>query len=204
MSDSERKMTGSLTDDGKGRIYSYDSQNRMTGLTVTDGKNTNSWSYAYDDGGERIIKNTIASGNGGTLVSSTVYWFTGYEETYENVITVDGDILAENGQRLAARTSYLSSADGTTIQKTEVLGRSKIDGEGGVVRPGDAAIIRAPLVMYFAACLLEGKDFEKYTGEVPALRTCSHSEFKVFNFLRKLSSEAYYYICKTDEILKTI
>ncbi|MBO7540853.1 MAG: hypothetical protein J6T33_04250, partial [Bacteroidales bacterium] len=124
---------------GKGRIYGYDCQNRMTGMTVSDGTNTNSWTYAYDDGGERIIKNTLASGNGGTLVSSTVYWFTGYEETYENVVTVDGDILAENGQRLAARTSYLSSADGTTIQKTEVLGRSKIDGEGGVVRPGVTA-----------------------------------------------------------------
>lgn len=60
---------------------------------------------------------------------------------------------------------------------------------------------RAPIVMYFAACLLKRKDFEKYAGvEMPSI-TFSNSDFKAFNFLRMLSSEAYYYICKTDEIL---
>lgn len=68
----------------------------------------------------------------------------------------------------------------------------------------EVAAKRAPIVMYFAACLLEGKNFEKYTVEAPAVRTFSHSEFRVFNFLRKLSPEAYYYICKVDEILTTI
>ena len=42
------------------------------------------------------------------------------------------------------------------------------------------------------------------TAQRQALRTCTHTKFKAFNFLRKLSPEAYYYICKTDEILKTI
>lgn len=68
----------------------------------------------------------------------------------------------------------------------------------------EVAAKRAPIVMYFASCLLEGESFEKYDGEQQALRTCTHTEFKAFNFLRKLSPEAYYYICKTDEILKTI
>lgn len=68
----------------------------------------------------------------------------------------------------------------------------------------EVAAKQAPIVMYFASCLLEGKGFEKYDGEPQALRTCTHTEFKAFNFLRKLSPEAYYYICKTDEILKTI
>lgn len=68
----------------------------------------------------------------------------------------------------------------------------------------EVAAKRAPIVMYFAACLLEGELFEKYTGEPQVLRAYTHSEFKVFNFLRKLSPEAYYYICKTDEILKTV
>ena len=132
-------MLGSLTGEGIGRVYSYDSQNRMTGMTVSNGADTNRWSYSYDDGGERIIKNTIASGEGGKVVASTVYWFTGYEETYENVITTEGDILAPNGQRLASRVSYLSSADGTAIQKTEILPRSEINGEEGVVRQAVAA-----------------------------------------------------------------
>ena len=68
----------------------------------------------------------------------------------------------------------------------------------------EIAAKRAPIVMYFAACILEGKDFEKYSGEEPAQKIFSHTEFKAFNFLRKLDSEAYYYICKTDEILKEI
>ena len=68
----------------------------------------------------------------------------------------------------------------------------------------EVAAKRAPIVMYFAACLLEEKNFEKYTGETPVLKTFTHGEFKVFNFLRKLSSEAYYYVCKADEILTTI
>ena len=68
----------------------------------------------------------------------------------------------------------------------------------------EVAAKRAPIVMYFASCLLEGESFEKYDRVPQALRTCTHTEFKAFNFLRKLSPEAYYYICKTDEILKTI
>lgn len=68
----------------------------------------------------------------------------------------------------------------------------------------EVAAKRAPVVMYFAACLLTGKDFEKYAGvEIPS-RTFSNSDFKAFNFLRKLSPEAYYYICKTDEILESM
>lgn len=68
----------------------------------------------------------------------------------------------------------------------------------------EVAAKRAPILIYFAACLLEKKEFEKYEGNAPVLRTFIHSEFKVFNFLKKLSPEAYYYICKTDEILATI
>lgn len=65
----------------------------------------------------------------------------------------------------------------------------------------EVAAKRAPIVMYFAACLLTGKDFEKYAGVEMPSKTFSNSDFKAFNFLRKLSPEAYYYICKTDEIL---
>ena len=68
----------------------------------------------------------------------------------------------------------------------------------------EVAAKRAPIVMYFAACLLNGKEFEKYSGKAHDPRTFSHGEFKVFNFLRKISPEAYYYICKTDEILVSI
>lgn len=65
----------------------------------------------------------------------------------------------------------------------------------------EVAAKRAPIIMYFAACILKKKDFEKYTGEVPAISSFTHKEFKAFNFFRKLNAEAYYYICKTDEIL---
>ena len=68
----------------------------------------------------------------------------------------------------------------------------------------EIAAKRAPIVMYFASCILEGKNFEKYDGVPLKLRTCTHPEFKAFNFLRKLSPETYYYVCRTDEILKTI
>lgn len=68
----------------------------------------------------------------------------------------------------------------------------------------EVAAKRAPVVMYFAACLLEEKSFEKYKNEVLPARTFIHPEFKAFNFLRKLSPEAYFYICKTDEILREI
>lgn len=68
----------------------------------------------------------------------------------------------------------------------------------------EVAAKRAPIVMYFAACLLEDKAFEKYKDEQLPARSFIHSEFKSFNFLRKLSPEAYYYICKTDEILRKI
>lgn len=68
----------------------------------------------------------------------------------------------------------------------------------------EVAAKRAPVVMYFAACLLEGKDFRKYAGETPVSKSFAHGNFKVFNFLRKLSAEAYYYICRTDDILTII
>ena len=166
-------MTGSLTGEGIGRIYSYDSQNRMTGMTVSNGADTNRWTYAYDDGGERIIKNTIAAGEGGKVVASTVYWFTGYEETYENVITAAGDILAPNGQRLASRVSYLSSADGTTVQKTEILPRSEINGEQGVVRQ---AVIASIAYLYQIKDLL-GSTVRVYNEKGECIETLGYEPF---------------------------
>ncbi|MCF0237148.1 MAG: hypothetical protein HUK24_01005, partial [Sphaerochaetaceae bacterium] len=65
----------------------------------------------------------------------------------------------------------------------------------------EVAAVKAPIIMYFASCLLENKPFIKYSGENVNIRKFKHAEFKVFNYLRKINLEAYYYICKTDEIL---
>ena len=51
----------------------------------------------------------------------------------------------------------------------------------------EVAAKRTPIVMYFASCLLEGESFEKYDGVSQVLRTCTHTEFKAFNILRKLN-----------------
>ena len=168
-----------------------------TGIPLGVGKDVEVLKQMYD------VASLIQEMNDFELVKKTYY------NTLKTEIAYRGEPLTEQDCLIDTIKTAQSIASHGKLEGEEYLNLQEgARGLGSFIfsenfNP-EVAAKRAPIVMYFAACLLNGKEFEKYSGKAHDPRTFSHGEFKVFNFLRKISPEAYYYICKTDEILVSI